>query len=106
MLPREELLKIALAHVEAGAKFVYDGRGVPVLYHEGQKCMIGLFIPASTYFCREDIEQMTTYQMRDAGIFGEDEHDFIKEMDRVNILENEEWLNAIKEKINELEACN
>jgi len=94
------MLKIALAHAEDGAGFVYDERGIPALQHEGRKCMIGLFIPASTYYST-NIESMTTFEMRDAGLISDDELTFLREMDKINILDDEEWLGAIQEKVND-----
>jgi len=101
MIPRIEMLKIALAHCERGAGFVYDDRNVPALQFEGRKCMIGLFIPVSSYAAQADIESMCTYELRDAGLFDEDEYRFISEMDKVNILDDEEWLPKIREKIDD-----
>ncbi len=106
MIPRNELLLIALAHAESGASFVFDDRGIPAFQYKGRKCMIGLFIPASTYFCSPNIEQMTTYEMRDAGIFSEGDLDFAKEMDKVNILDDEEWETEIRKKIDGSESSN
>jgi len=100
MLPRIEMLKIARAHIESGAKYVYNERGIPAFCHEGQKCLIGLFIPASTYHC-EDIESMNIYEMRDAGILNNEELEFLKEIDRVNVLDDDEWLGEIQEKIDD-----
>jgi hypothetical protein len=100
MIPSTELLKIAMAHAESGAGFVYDDRGVPAFFHEGEKCMIGLFIPASLLFAT-DMDRMNIYEMRDAGFFTHDEFQFIKEMDEINVLESEEWLDAIQEKIDD-----
>jgi hypothetical protein len=62
--------------------------------------MIGLFIPASLLFAT-DMDRMNIYEMRDAGFFTHDEFQFIKEMDEINVLESEEWLDAIQEKIDD-----
>lgn len=106
MIPRTELLKIALAHAESGTGFVYDDRGIPVFFHEGRKCMIGAFIPASLIF-EVDMNRLNIYEIRDAGFFTHEEFPFIKEMDKVNILEDSEWPDAIAEMIDdEHEACN
>jgi hypothetical protein len=100
MIPRIELLKIAMAHAESGTGFVYDDRGIPVFFHEGRKCMIGAFIPASLIFAVE-MNRMNIYEIRDAGFFTHEEFPFIKEMDEVNILEDDEWPDAIAEMIDD-----
>ena len=106
MIPRIELLKIALAHAESGTGFVYDDRGIPVFFHEGRKCMIGVFIPVSLIFAVE-MNRMNIYEIPDAGFFTPEEFLFIKEMDNVNILEDDEWPDAIAEMIDdEHETCN
>lgn len=104
MLPRLEMLKIALAHAENGAGFVYDERGIPAFQHEGKKCLIGIFIAMSTYHSSE-MESMTLYEMRQEGLIDDDELSFFKEMDAICVLDDEEWLSEIQEKINdELES--
>ena len=100
MLPRKELLKIALAHAKAGAKFLYH-EGIPVFRLGFQTDMIGLFIPASAYYATDKIESMTTYELRDVGLFNEEELSFINEMDKVNILDEDEWVEAIERKIHD-----
>lgn len=98
MLPRIELLKIALAHARAGAGYLYKKKRA--VYRLGyQTEMIGLFIPASSYFATEDIDSMMTYDLRDAGIFNNEELAFIHEMDKINILDQEEWIEALERKI-------
>ena len=101
MLPRTELLKIALAHARAGAKYLYDDRGVPVFRLGLQTEMIGLFIPASAYYATERVESMTTYELRDAGIFDSEELEFINEMNSVNILDDDEWIEELERKIDD-----
>lgn len=98
------MLKIAFGHAENGAGFVYDERGIPAFQHEGKKCLIGIFISASTYYSA-DVESMTIYEMRQAGLISEEELSFFKEMDEVCILDDEEWLGQIQERIkDELES--
>ncbi len=94
------MLKIALAHLEGGARQVFDERGRKALQHNGEKCLIGLFIPASTYNAT-NIGRLTIYEMRQAGFIDHDELSFFKEMDKMNILGAPEWLEAIQEKIDE-----
>lgn len=62
--------------------------------------MIGTFIPVSLIFA-EKMNRMNIYEIRDAGFFTHDEFPFIKEMDKVNILEDDEWVDAIQEKIDD-----
>jgi hypothetical protein len=100
MIPRIELLKIAMAHAESGTGFVYDDRGIPVFFHEGRKCMIGVFIPASLIFAVK-MNRMNIYEIRDAGFFTPEEFLFVNEMDDVNILEDDEWPDAIAEMIDD-----
>lgn len=98
------MLKIALAHAENGAGFVYGERGVPALHHNGEKCLVGLFIPVTTYHST-NIESLTIYEMRQQGLISEEELSFFKEMDEVNVLDDDKWLGEIQEKINdELES--
>lgn len=99
MLPRKELLQIALAHAKAGATFIRNEKGIPVFRLGYQTEMIGLFIPASIYYATDRIESMTTYDLRDAGIFTQEEYEFIGEMDKINILDETRWVEALERKI-------
>ena len=63
--------------------------------------MIGLFIPVSAYYAIERIESMTTHELQDAGLFSEEELRFINEMDKVNILDEDQWVEAIERKIDD-----
>jgi len=99
MLPRTELLKIALAHARAGAKYLYDERHIPVFRLGMETEMIGRFIPASSYYATEKVESMTTYELRDAGLFSDEELEFIHEMNEINILDDDEWVEALERKV-------
>jgi len=101
MLPKKELLLIALAHARSGAKFLYDERGVPAFRLEMQTEMIGLFIPVSSYYATEKVESMTTYELRDAGVFSDEDLEFIHEMNEVNILDDDEWVEELERKIDD-----
>lgn len=106
MIPRKELLKVALAHARAGAKFLRDDRGIPVFRLGRLKTdMIGRFIPVSSYYALEGIESMITYEIRDAGVFDDEELRFINEMNSVNILDDDQWVEALERKLDvELET--
>lgn len=99
MLPRAELLKIALAHARAGAKYLRNERGVSVFRLRLRTDLLGLFIPASSYYGTDRVESMTTYGLRDAGVWDEDELRFFNEIDKINALPDEQWVEAIERKI-------
>ena len=101
MLPRKELLKIALAHARAGARFLYDERGKSVIRLGYETNLIGLFIPASTYYATEKVESMLTYEMRRAGLICDNGLEFINGMDKINILDDKKWVEALERKIND-----
>ncbi len=101
MLPAKELFLIALAHAKSGATFLYDKRGVPAFRLEMQTDMIGLFIPVSSYYATEKVESMTTYELRDAGIFNDEELEFVKEMDKVNILDDDKWVEELERNLDD-----
>ena len=97
MLPRIEMLKIALAHAQSGTCFT--GRKRPA-YRKGYELdLIGLFIPASSYYATPSIESMTTYQLHYAGIFDEEQLQFINEMDDIQTLAPEKWVEEITKRI-------
>jgi hypothetical protein len=101
MLPKVELLKIALAHARAGAKFLRNKRGVPVSRLDFDTDLIGLFVPASVYYTTDRVECMTTYQMRDAGFFDDEEFSFVNEIDEINTLDEGDWVEELKGKIDD-----
>lgn len=96
MIPKEELFEIALAHARLGARRPYRG-AIPRLRLGYESCLIGVFIPASSYYSDAGIESKTTYQIRDARILSEEEMRFIHEIDKINILDDDEWIEALEE---------
>lgn len=97
MLPKSEFIAIALDHAKAGAKRLFNG-AIPVLRIGYEVDLIGIFIPASAYYAFDKIESMTTYQMRDSGIFNDEEMRVLNEIDKVAILDDDEWINALEKK--------
>jgi len=91
-MTREIMLQVALEHVRRGARFIRDDYGRPV-YREGAETdLLGALIPLSLYYETEGVEGMTTYELRDAGVWTRDEHDTIKELDRIQAkYEEAEW---------------
>lgn len=102
MLPRLELLRIAEAHARSGARFLRVG-GVPVFRSGMDTDLLGLFIPASSYYATLRIESMTTYCLRDAGLIDEDEMRFFNEIDKVQLHHASTWADDIQGKIHDLE---
>ena len=100
MLDRKELLKIAMDYAMSG-KYILDNLGRPRFRIGYDTNLVGRFIPLSAYYSIDSIESMTTFEMRDAGIFNNDDLIFINEMAKISIFEDYEWLEIIKEKINE-----
>lgn len=99
-IPESELLKIALAHAKSGAKFMYDEDEIPIIRDGYKTDMIGLFVPVSSYYSTKKIEELTTFEMRDCGIFDDNDLRFIHVMDKVNIETDDIWVELIEEKIN------
>ena len=101
MLPRIELLKIALAHAKSGATFLRNKQGCAV-YRLGYKTeLIGLFIPASSYYTTDGIESLITWQLLYAGLINKDEMEFINAMDKINMLDDALWVETIQRKIDD-----
>lgn len=96
LLLRSELLKIALAFAQACKRPSCDDYGFPLLRDGYNTDLIGLFIPVSSYYATKDIERMTIYDMRDAGILNSKEVDFIAMIDEVALLTPEEWTDALE----------
>jgi len=61
----------------------------------------GLFIPQSVYYSIEDIESHTLHELRDVGVYSDEEFEFIKKLDKVQLLDEEHWPQAIKEHIDD-----
>ena len=99
MLPRIEMLKIALAHAQNGAAITQRKRPP---YRSGYMTdLVGLFIPASTYYATYGIELMTTFQLRYAGIFDDQELKFINEMDEIQTLDRYQWAGQLQRQIDD-----
>ena|SRR5690606_13917064 len=98
MIPKIELYKIALAHARSGATRPMRGK-IHQIRSGYETCLIGRFVPASSYFSFEKIESMITYEMRDIGIFDEEEMRFLNELDKINILDDDQWIDALEETI-------
>lgn len=96
MIPKEELFEIALSHARLCARRPYVGK-MPIMRESYKTCLIGLFIPAFSYYSDGSIESKTTYEMRDAGIVSDEEMRFISEIDKINALDDDEWLEALEE---------
>lgn len=101
-MPREMMLKIALEHVRLGGRFIRDNYGRPV-YREGAETdLLGALIPQSIYYSIENIEEMTTYELRGAGVWTSAEFDVIKKLDEIQAKhERDEWEDCILELLEE-----
>jgi hypothetical protein len=104
MIPRIELLKIALAHAKSNPEFLRDDRGIPAYRFDGRSDLIGLFIPHSLYHATPDIEAMTTYELWNAGVFSRHELDIIHDINDVQIQDEELWVPTLQEMIDEFES--
>lgn len=84
---------------------MYDEKGVPQDRQGMMTNLTGLFVPYTLYHAIERYESMTLYEIRDEGVLSEVDFEFMKQVADIQTLEDEEWEDAIKEKINdELEA--
>ena len=101
MIPRVEFFKIALAHVQSNPEFLRDDRGIPAFRFDGRSDLIGLFIPHSLYHATRNIEYMTTYEMRDAGLFSKYELGVIHDINNVQIKDEELWVPTLQELIDD-----
>lgn len=106
-IPRIQLWKIARAFARRGGRFLYDEKGVPQDRQGMETNLTGLYIPYTLYHATEKYESMTLYELRDDGVLSEAEFEFLKHVSDIQTLEDEEWAQAIEEKINdELKAGN
>ena len=93
-------MRIAMAHVKSGP----IARGTVPRFRDGYAtCLIGVFIPVSSYYAIDRIESLTTYELRDAGLFDEGEMRFLSEIDKIQIKTESTWLARHRKKINDLE---
>jgi len=101
IIPRIQLWKIARSFVRRGGKFLYDEKGVPQDRIGTKTNLTGLFTPITLYHAIEKYESMTLYELRDEGLYTDEEFDFIKQVDKVQVWDDDEWLEAIQEKIDD-----
>lgn len=84
---------------------MYDEKGVPQDRQGMKTNLTGLFIPYTLYHAIGKYESMTLYGLRDEDVLSESDFEFMKQVADIQTLEDEEWEEAIREKINdELEA--
>lgn len=91
-MTREMMLQIVLEHVRRGGRFVRDACGRPALREGAETDMLGALIPQTLYYSTDRIETMTTYQLRDAGVWTSEELETIHLLDRIQAHhEEDEW---------------
>lgn len=104
-IPHLQLWKIARSFVrrlnKGKCSLPFDEKDVCWLRIGDTADLLGIFIPQSVYYSIEDIECHTLHELRDAGVYTDDEFDFFRKLDRVQWVEEEAWARQIKEHIDD-----